>query len=225
LGVSGGGVVRISHGARAVDDSRRCETQSEDSDRTGVGWRLPLRVTPADSASAPASATSAAGGSPLDLSLLPDLFSFTMNPLELVVRGSIMYLGLILVMRFILRRDVGSMNMADLLFIVLVADASQNAMAGEYRTVSDGFVLVGSLVMWNVVLDWLSYHSSAVRQWLTPRPLPLIEHGKWVRANLKREWISTEEVHAKLRESGIEDITQVKRAVLESSGELSVIRR
>jgi uncharacterized membrane protein YcaP (DUF421 family) len=156
--------------------------------------------------------------------LLPDLFELTVNPLELFVRGSIMYLGLILVMRFILRRDIGTMNMADLLFIVLVADASQNAMTGEYRTVSDGFLLVGSLVAWNVALDWLGYHFPAVRQWLAPRPLPLIEHGRWMRANLKREWISTEEVLSKLRESGIEDIAEVERAVLEPGGELGVIR-
>ncbi len=58
-----------------------------------------------------------------------ELFSFTMNPLELVARGTMMYLGLVLVLRFVLRRDVGSMSMADVLFIVLIADASQNAMA------------------------------------------------------------------------------------------------
>jgi len=55
--------------------------------------------------------------------------------------------------------------------------------------------------------------------------LPLIRNGQWVRANLKQQWITTEEVQAKLREHGIESVAQVKAAFLEPSGELGVIKR
>ena len=151
--------------------------------------------------------------------------TLTVNPAELVVRGSAVYLSLILVTRFLLRRDVGAMSMADILFIVLVADAAQNAMSAEYRSLGDGAVLVGTLVAWNVAIDWLSFRSRAVRWLVEPPAVPLIENGRWLRRNLKREWISTEEVLAKLREEGIADITHVKIAYLEASGELGVIRR
>lgn len=154
-----------------------------------------------------------------------ELFTFSMSPWELVIRGSLMYVGLVLVMRFILRRDVGSMSMPDVLFVVLVADAAQNAMAGEYRTVADGVVLVATLVGWNLVLDWLAFHSPVFRRFIEPPALPLIVDGKWQRKNLKKEWITTEEVESKLREAGIEDVHAVKLAVLESSGELGIIRR
>ena len=98
------------------------------------------------------------------MNVLSNLFDLTLHPAELIVRGSLMYLGLILIFRFVLRRDVGSLAVPDILFLVLVADASQNAMAGEYTSVSDGIILVGTLVFWNVELDWLAYRSVLVRR-------------------------------------------------------------
>ena len=61
--------------------------------------------------------------------------------------------------------------------------------------------------------------------WRRPPPLPLIRNGRWIRANLKQQWITTEEVEAKLREHGIESVAQVKAAFLEPDGELGVIKR
>lgn len=154
-----------------------------------------------------------------------DWFALTVSPWELVVRGSVVYVGLVLTIRFLLRRDVGSMSVADVLFIVLIADAAQNAMSGEYKSMGDGLVLVGTLVGWNVLLDWITFRSSTARRLLEPPALPLISDGKWVRANLRREWITTDEVRSKLREHGVARLEEVKVAYLESSGELGVIRR
>lgn len=151
-------------------------------------------------------------------------FELTLDPWELIVRGTVMYLGLVMMFRFVLRRDVGSMNMADVLFIVIIADASQSAMAGDSRSIGDGAVLVATLIGWNLVLDWMAYASPALRRIIAPASLLLIENGNWLRRNLKREWITTEEIMSKLRERGIEDIALVRKAYLEPSGELGVIR-
>ena len=153
-----------------------------------------------------------------------ELFALTVHPAELFLRGTVIYLGLVLTFRFVLRRDVGSLGVPDVLFIVLVADASQNAMAGEYRSITDGVVLVGTLVFWNIALDWLAYRSPLVRRFVEAPSLPLIKNGKWIRRNLKRQWITTEEVLSKLRERGIEEIGQVRLATLEPDGELGVLK-
>ena len=155
---------------------------------------------------------------------MSSLFELTLPPVELVVRGTAMYLGLVLTFRFLLRRDVGSLGVPDVLFIVLIADAAQNAMAGEYKSIADGMVLVATLVFWNVALDWLAYHSRTMRKLIEPPSLPLIRNGKWIRRNLKSEWITMDEVLAKLRERGIQRISQVRIAKLEADGELGVIR-
>lgn len=153
------------------------------------------------------------------------LFRLTVPVAEIVLRGSAIYVFLFLIFRFVIRRDVGSVGIADVLLLVLVADASQNAMAGEYTTVSEGLVLVSTLIGWNVLLDWLAFRYPAVRRFVEPTTLPLVRDGRLLRRNMRREFITEEELLARLREQGVEDIAQVKVACLEPDGNFSVIRR
>lgn len=159
---------------------------------------------------------------------MPDfesLLRITVSPAELVVRGTLMYWFLFLLLRFVLRRDVGSLAMADVLLLVVISDASQNAMAGGYQSVTDGIILVSTIAAWNYLLDWSAYRWPAVRRFVEPRPLPLVRDGRVLRGNLRRELISLPELMAKLRESGVESVADVKLAVMESDGEISVIRK
>ena len=75
---------------------------------------------------------------------------------EIILRGSLVYLLIFALMRVTLKREAGSLALPDLLMIVLVADAAQNAMATEYRSVTEGVVLVATIVGWNYALDWLA---------------------------------------------------------------------
>src|SRR5690348_6338464 len=80
--------------------------------------------------------------------------------LEILVRGSIMYLSIFLILRVILKRQSQGVSITDILLIVLIADASQNGMSAQYRSVTEGLLLVGTLVFWNFLLDWLAYKVS-----------------------------------------------------------------
>ncbi len=154
-----------------------------------------------------------------------ELFGFSVSPLELVIRGSCVYWLLFLLFRFVVRRDVGAAGIADILVLVLVADAAQNAMAGEYRTVSDGAVLVLTLIGWNLLFDWLAFRFRWFNLFAEPRPLPLIREGHVLHANLRRQLLSEDELLSKLRQHGCEDLATVKAATLEPDGEVSVILR
>lgn len=158
---------------------------------------------------------------------MPDwgaIFELTMNPLELVARGTVVYWLLLLLLRFVLRRDIGSIGVADVLLLVILADASQNAMAGGYQSVTDGVILVGTIAAWNWLLDYAAYKSPAIRRLLQAQPLPLVQDGKLVRRNLRREMITLDELRAVLREQGVDDIAEVKLATMESDGEISVVK-
>jgi uncharacterized membrane protein YcaP (DUF421 family) len=152
------------------------------------------------------------------------LFRLGLNPLELLVRGTAVYWFLFLLFRFVLRRDTGSLGIADILLLVLIADASQNAMAGGYETVADGLVLVATIMGWNWLMDWASFHSRAVRRFATPPPLVLVRQGKLLRRHLRREFITVPELMAHLREQGIDKLADVKIARMEADGGISVIR-
>lgn len=155
---------------------------------------------------------------------LQDLFGFTVSPLELVLRGSIVYWLLFLLFRFVLRRDAGSLGIADILLLVLIADASQNAMSGGYQSIAEGAVLVGTIAGWNWLMDWGAYRFNAVRRLSEPGPLVLVRRGRMIARNMRREYITTPELMASLREQGIDKLADVKMARMEPDGQISVIR-
>lgn len=155
---------------------------------------------------------------------LLQLFAIEVSPLEMVVRGSAVYWFLFVLFRFVMRRDTGAIGLADILVLVLIADASQNAMSGGYDSVTDGFVLVATVVGWNWLMDWGSYRSRTIRKLLEPSPLVLVRQGRLVRANMRREFITAAELMASLREHGIDKLAQVKMARMEGDGTISVIR-
>jgi uncharacterized membrane protein YcaP (DUF421 family) len=142
---------------------------------------------------------------------------------ELVVRGSLMYL-LILAGFRIFRRDAGSLGVSDLLVVVLIADAAQNGMAGEYHSLTEGVVLVATIFVWNVCLDWLAFRFPAVHWLLHPPRLVLVRNGKIHAKNLHSQMLTKEDLLEQLREQGIEDIRRVRHCSLESDGHLSVIK-
>jgi uncharacterized membrane protein YcaP (DUF421 family) len=143
--------------------------------------------------------------------------------LELVVRGSLMYL-LILAGFRLFRREAGSLSVSDLLVVVLIADAAQNGMAGEYKSLTEGAIVVATIFAWNYALDWLAYRSRFVYWLLHPPSLLLIRNGHIQYRNLRSELITKADLLQQLREQGVEDIGSVKKCFLESDGKMSVIR-
>jgi len=146
------------------------------------------------------------------------------NPLEIFIRGSIIYLALFVLLRFVLRREAGALGLTDLLVIVLLADAAQNGMAGEYRSLTEGVVIVATIFAWNYTLDWLAYRSRFVYWLLHPPSLPLIRNGVLQHRNLRSQLITRNDLMEQLREQGIDDVRHVKSCFLEGDGRMSVIR-
>lgn len=152
------------------------------------------------------------------------MFVPTVSLIELVIRGTALYFVIFILMR-VFRRQAGALSMSDLLVIVLVADAAQNAMAAEYHSITEGAVLVGTIFGWNVALDYLSFRSKFMHRLLTPPPLPLILDGRVQRHNLKSELMRLDELKELIHEQGVEDFADVKKAYLEPDGHVSVIRK
>ena len=157
--------------------------------------------------------------------MLRDLFSIHVPVLELVLRGSLVYWLLFSIFRFVLRRDVGAVGIADILLLVIVADAAQNAMSGGYDTIAEGAILVCTIVGWNWLLDVLSWRFALVRRFASPTRLTLVRDGVMQLRNMRREYITREELDEKLREQGVASLAEVKVAYLEGDGQISVIQR
>jgi uncharacterized membrane protein YcaP (DUF421 family) len=144
--------------------------------------------------------------------------------LEIVLRGSIVYLFLFFLLR-ILRRQAGALDIQDLLVVVLLADAAQNAMASEYKSITDGLILVSTIIFWDYLLNWLDFRFPKLRHVLRPSPSLLIKNGRLQRYNMRRELITEEELMEKLREQGIDNVAEVEESYLEPDGQVSVITK
>ncbi len=153
-----------------------------------------------------------------------ELFGFSVNPVEIFVRGSVIYWFIFFLFRFLLRRDIGAIAITDVILLVLIADAASNGMSGGYDSITDGCILVATLAGWNYVLDWMSFHFPTLRRLIQPPPLAVIRNGKLQRKAMRRELITAEELQSKLREQGIENLDEIKIACLEEDGEISVLR-
>ena len=87
---------------------------------------------------------------------------------EIVLRGTLVYLFLFIILR-VLRREAGVVGIADLLVVVLIADAAQNAMASEYKSITEGAVLIITIASWDYFLDWMGYRFPKVSSLAHPR--------------------------------------------------------
>lgn len=150
------------------------------------------------------------------------LFIPEISLLEVFLRGTIVYIVLLILFR-VLKRDAGEIGIADLLVVVLVADAAQNAMASVYNSITEGVVLVSTILFWNFAIDWLGYRYPRFGKLIYPPPIALVKDGRMLRRNLRREMLTEEELISQLRQQGVENLADVKKAYIEGDGHISVI--
>ena len=143
--------------------------------------------------------------------------------LETIVRGVVMYLAIFVLVKVVLRGRTSAVTISDLLVVMLVSDAAQNAMAANYISITNGFVLVATIFATSFVIDWLAFRSPRLRQFVHPEKKALVMNGRLIRTTLRDELITEEELMTQLRINGIDDLAEVKAAYLEGNGEVSVI--
>lgn len=145
--------------------------------------------------------------------------------LELFVRGTVMYLVILVLLRLVVRRQVGGIGMTDVLVIVLIAEVAGNGISDNFQSVVESTVLVGTVLFWSTLIEWLQSRYPAVERLVRDPKLKLIENGRMLRRNMREEFVSVEELMAQLREKGLQDCRDVKAAYMEADGRISIIRR
>jgi uncharacterized membrane protein YcaP (DUF421 family) len=163
-------------------------------------------------------------GDLFDPTSLSELFTPAATLLEIFLRGTIIYLVLFAMLRFLVRRgSVASASMTDFLLLLLISNAVQNALIGDSNSITDGILLVAVVIFWSYAIDWLSLRSNSIRRFAYPRPVKLVENGKLLQKNMQQELITEEQLYSLLRQQGIEDINEVKEAQIEPNGQISIV--
>jgi uncharacterized membrane protein YcaP (DUF421 family) len=145
--------------------------------------------------------------------------------MDIVLRAAVIFLFLFVIMRASGRRELSSMEPFDLIVLVVIGDLVQQAVTQQDFSVTGAFLAVGTIALLTVTVSWLSFRVPFLRPLLDGRPIVLIEDGKPIVRNMRRERITVEELAAQARLQQIESIDEVRLAVLETSGAISFIQK
>ena len=143
--------------------------------------------------------------------------------LELVVRGSALYLGILILARLTLRRSIGKVAGMDMIFLLLLAEAAAHSM-GDYDSVGDGVVLILVFIVLNFLINFVSYRVPFIEKLVSAPAIQVVKDGRMLRRNMRREFITDEELMSHLRQEGVEELREVKEAYVEEHGTVTVVR-
>lgn len=142
---------------------------------------------------------------------------------SVVVRTLVVYLALLLGLRVAGKRELGQMTAFDLVVILVISNAVQNAMVGPDTSLTSGLVAAFTLLAANWTINQAGLRWSWLEHRITGNPTLLINHGSFVDGHLQREGLRREEVLMAMREHGVADVSDVEWAVLETDGTISII--
>jgi uncharacterized membrane protein YcaP (DUF421 family) len=154
-----------------------------------------------------------------------NLTQMNLSALNLVIRVTIVYLSILLLLRISGKRQLGQMGATEFVSILLISNAVQNSMNGGDNSLVGGLVLAAALIALSTLISFLTYRSRFFSRVFEGTPTLLIHDGKVVKKNMRHERLSTNELKVLLRKQGINDFEAVQTAVLEADGTLSVTKR
>jgi len=154
----------------------------------------------------------------------PPLFEFDPTILlQIVLRTSMVYVFLLLLLRFTGKRELGQLNPLDLVLILVLSNSVQNAMTGPDVSVTGGIVAASTLVLINAIFAFSRSRNEQVEHFFEGTPTTLVRRGQVDANALHKERLTRDELAQALREHGVEDITECQLAMLEVDGSISVI--
>lgn len=143
--------------------------------------------------------------------------------LDVALRSTAVYVFMIIAFRIFGKRELSQLSIADLVLIVLISNAVQNAMVGENTSLLGGLTAATVLFSLNMLLGYLMFRFKKIRTLVESEPVTLIYNGKVLRKNLEDVLLTMDELNSAVREHGVEKAEDVSLAILEVDGNISVI--
>lgn len=142
---------------------------------------------------------------------------------ELILRGGVVYLFLLILLRITGKRQVGQLAPFDLVLLLVLSNAVQNSMNGGDNSLVGGLISAATLVGLNLLVGLATWRSKRLEALVEGRPQILIHNGKLFEDVAAKARLTHHELHAALRRGGCACVDEVHSAILENSGEISVV--
>ena len=145
--------------------------------------------------------------------------------MDIVLRAIAIFFFILVLTRLIGRRELSSLEPFDLILLIVLGDAIQQGLTQDDYSVTGVFIVVGVFAVLQVGVSYLSFRVPALRPVLDGEPIVVVEDGKPIEKNLKRERLSVEEVMEAARQQQVGSLDEIQWAVLETSGQISFITK
>lgn len=157
--------------------------------------------------------------------IIHNMWSPGVPVLEKIIRPIIVYLFLVIAMRLAGKRELAQLSTLDLIVMLTLSNAVQNAIIGNDNSVSGGVIGATSLLLANYLATRIMFRHPTIDRVLEGEPTPLVEHGQMLRHNMDREMITEEELMSAIRRQGIDHLSDVEKVILETGGTMSIFQR
>jgi uncharacterized membrane protein YcaP (DUF421 family) len=144
--------------------------------------------------------------------------------MDLVIRAIVVFLFVLVLTRVIGRRELSQLAPFDLILLIILGDALQQGLTQDDYSVTGAVLIVGTFAVLQVSMSWLSFRFARLRPMLEGEPLIIVQDGKPIEKNLRRERLTIEELMESARLHEIASLDEVKWAVVERNGEISFIK-
>lgn len=154
-----------------------------------------------------------------------DAFRLDMPIWEILMRGTVVYIAIVAMIRFIPKRHTGELSPNDLFTMIIVGGMAADAILGGSNSIIDIALMAAVVLLLDYGLNLAEFHSPRFRQIAQHSPTLLIYNGSLIPQSLRKEKLTREDLAASLREHGVDELSNVKQAVLEIDGRISIIRK
>jgi uncharacterized membrane protein YcaP (DUF421 family) len=153
------------------------------------------------------------------------LFETKTSLLEVAVRVFLVYIFLVIVLRFSGKKEFAQLEPMDLLIMLILSETVSPALTNDDTSLPVAFVAAGTLTGLTAITSYLSFRFRKVERVIQGKPSVLIEHGKVDEEVLRRERITSQQLHTVLHKEGLKAVQDVEKAVIEPSGDVTIIKK
>jgi len=145
--------------------------------------------------------------------------------MDIVLRGIVVFVFLFVLVRVMGRRELSSLEPFDLILLIILGDAVQQGLTQDDYSLTGAMLAVGTIAILQIATSWLNFRVPRLRPILDGEPIVIVQDGKPIERNLKRERLTGDDLAEAARKEGIATLDEVAWAVMETSGSISFIKK
>ena len=153
------------------------------------------------------------------------MWSTTTPEIEIIIRTASIFAFAMIVMRLWGKKHLSELNPFDLVLMLIMSESLQNALIDDDKSITGGFLSMGTLILLNVLVNKLTSKSRKAEKLIDGTPKILIKGGELDERILKQESMTMQELHSALRQQGVLEPSEVEWGIIETNGKFSVIKK